>query len=77
MPFVSSVEGTFGYGRQPQITFDPTSPIVSGNATTNMNITGSTAIPGVAGQDDAFGPIPTDATFNFNFFGTNYGGVNG
>lgn len=75
MPFVSSMEGMFGYGRQPQPpAIDPTSPIISGNATTTMNITGSTVIPGVAGQDDAFGPIPTDATFNFNFYGINYGG---
>jgi hypothetical protein len=70
MPFISSVEGAFGYGRPSGII---TNPIVSGNATTTMSITGATAIPGVAGQDDAFGYIPTSANFPWYFFGTNYG----
>lgn len=74
MPFVASSGGMFGYGRPAQVAaVDPTNPITAGNATTTMNITGSTAIPGVAGADDAFGPIPTDASMPFFFFGTNYG----
>lgn len=75
MPFVGSIEGAFGYGR-PQATSNVSpdvSPIVSGNATTNMSIVGATAIPGVAGQDDAFGYIPTSASFPWSFFGSNYG----
>jgi hypothetical protein len=51
--------------------------IVPGNATTTVSTTGSTAIPGVAGQDDAFGPIPTEAGFDYFFFGTNYGNAAG
>jgi hypothetical protein len=43
------------------------------NATTSMDATGATAIPTVAGQDDAFGPIPTISGFSFLFFGTDYG----
>lgn len=71
MPFLASVEGTFGYGRPN--TVDLTNPLVAGNATTTMSIVGATAIPGVAGQDDAFGYIPTSASFTWNFFGSNYG----
>ena len=70
MPFFSSVEGAFGYGRPGGAI---TNPIVSGNATTTMSITGATAISGVAGQDDAFGYIPTSASFPWFFFGSNYG----
>lgn len=70
MPFLSSVEGVFGYGR---LATDTSNPLVAGNATTTMSIVGGTAIPGVAGQDDAFGYIPTSASFPWYFFGSNYG----
>jgi hypothetical protein len=47
--------------------------VIPSNATTTMDATGATAIPNVAGQDDAFGPIPTISGFSFLFFGTDYG----
>jgi hypothetical protein len=43
-----------------------------GNATTTMSITGLTSLAGVAGQDDVGVTIP-GITFDFFFFGTNYG----
>lgn len=70
MPFLASVEGVYGYGRSVQ---QSDNPITLGNATTTMTSNNFIAIPGVAGQDDAFGPIPTDSTFPFFFFGSNYG----
>ena len=71
MPFLSSTAANFGYGRG---VTSSSSPILSGNATTNMNITGATQVTGVAGVDDAWGQIPTDTSFTFNFFGSNHGG---
>jgi hypothetical protein len=59
-----------GFGRGTQGT-DPS--IISGNATTNMSTTGFTQLTAVAGVDDGFAYIPTDASFNFFFFGTDYG----
>ncbi len=38
-----------------------------------MNTTGGTVMSGISGVDDGFAYIPTDATFPFFFFGTNYG----
>jgi hypothetical protein len=73
MPFLASVEGFNGYGRGFITQQNVLTPIVSGNLAITMNSNGFTAIPGVAGQDDAFGPIPTDSTLPFYFFGTNYG----
>jgi len=72
MPVIATLGGITGWGRQNVAVAAP-SPIVAGNATTTMDSTGATAIPGVAGQDDTFGPIPTESSFVFNFFGTNYG----
>ncbi len=62
--------GVYGYGRN---NTDTGNPIVAGNATTNMSIVGATVISGVAGQDDAFGYIPTSSNFPWFFFGSNYG----
>jgi hypothetical protein len=73
MPFLTSIEGIQGYGRGFFPVSNLSTPIVSGNLSITMNSNGFTAIPGVAGQDDAFGPIPTDTSFPFFFFGTNYG----
>ncbi len=72
MPFFASVEGVFGYGKPVTSAVDPTNPIVAGNATVTMSSNNYIAIPGVAGQDDSFGYIPT-SNFNFFFFGSNYG----
>ena len=46
--------------------------LTQGNAITTMTITGLTSLAGVAGQDDAAATIP-GITFDFFFFGTNYG----
>lgn len=73
MPFLTSMEGIQGYGRGYIPVGNLSTPILSGNLAITMNSNDFTAIPGVAGQDDAFGPIPTDTTFPFYFFGTNYG----
>ena len=73
MPFLASIEGFNGYGRGFISLQNVSTPIVSGNLAITMNSNGLTVIPGVAGQDDAFGPIPTDSTLPFFFFGTNYG----
>ncbi len=70
MPVISMMAAR-GFGRATYATGDPA--IVSGNATTNMNTTGFTQLSAVAGVDDTFAYIPTDALFNFFFFGTDYG----
>ena len=72
MPFLTSLASNVGYGRIPVVVASD-SPIVSGNATTTMNTTDGTVLSGITGVDDGFAYIPTDATFPFNFFGTNYG----
>lgn len=64
--------GTLGYGRIPLLP-QGDGNIVSGNATTTMNTTGGTVLSGISGVDDGFAYIPTDATFPFFFFGTDYG----
>ena len=46
--------------------------LTQGNATTTMSITGLTNLAGVQGQDDVGVTIP-GITFDFFFFGTNYG----
>lgn len=73
MPFLSSTAAALGYGRIPQVASSPDPAIVSGNATTTMNTTGGTVLSGITGVDDGFAYIPTDATFSFFFFGTDYG----
>jgi hypothetical protein len=70
MPLTSSLAATAGFGRMPTTA---ATPILAGNATTTMNTTGGTVLSGITGVDDGFAYIPTDSTFNFNFFGTNYG----
>lgn len=73
MPFLSSLAAAAGYGRlQIPVSSGP-SPVTSGNATTTMNTTGGTVLSGITGVDDGFAYIPTDATFPFFFFGTDYG----
>ncbi len=72
MPAVSMLSGVAGYGRM-VVQQGGDANIVAGNATTTMNTSGGTAVPGISGFDDAFGYIPTDSTFPFFFFGTNYG----
>jgi hypothetical protein len=72
MPVVSSLASVAGYGRMVQAQIGDGN-IVAGNATTTMNTTGGTVMPGISGVDDSFAYIPTDSTFPFFFFGTNYG----
>lgn len=47
--------------------------ITAGNGLTTMDTTGGTILPGISGVDDGFAYIPTNASFPFFFFGTNYG----
>ncbi len=71
MPAISMMAAR-GFGRTSVVpSSDPA--IVSGNATTNMNTTGFTQLAGVAGVDDGFAYIPTDTSFSFFFFGSDYG----
>uniref|UniRef100_A0A6C0DP29 Uncharacterized protein n=1 Tax=viral metagenome TaxID=1070528 RepID=A0A6C0DP29_9ZZZZ len=70
MPFLGTLEGTFGFGRN---AYDASNPILSGNALTSMISTGATIMATITGVDDQTAPLPTDATFNFSFFGSNYG----
>jgi hypothetical protein len=46
---------------------------LAGNATTTMSSTGATIMSSITGVDDSTAPLPTDASFPFYFFGTNYG----
>jgi hypothetical protein len=48
MPFFTSIEGNFGYGRQQQQEVAPGTDIkVTGNGTANLSTTGLTALAGV------------------------------
>ncbi len=76
MPAVASMAGGSGFGRAAVVIAGSDPAIISGNATTTMNTTGFTQITGLAGVDDNAANIPTNASFNFNFFGTNYGLAN-
>jgi len=76
MPAVASMGGASGYGRAAIVISGSDPAIIPGNATTTMSTTGFTQITGLAGQDDLAANIPTNASFNFNFFGTNYGLAN-
>jgi hypothetical protein len=76
MPAVASMAGGSGFGRAAVVIASSDPAIISGNATTTMSTTGFTQIIGLTGVDDNAANIPTNASFNFNFFGTNYGLAN-
>lgn len=76
MPAVASMAGGSGFGRAAVVIAGSDPAIISGNATTTMSTTGFTEITSLATRDDFAANIPTNASFNFNFFGTNYGLAN-
>jgi hypothetical protein len=72
MPVVSSLASVAGYGRIVRVQGGDGN-IVAGNATTTMNTAGGTVMSEITNADDSFAYIPTNSTFPFFFFGTNYG----
>ncbi len=69
-----TTRGLFGRGSFGRPVVRRSESIVTpGNATTTMDTTGGTVLPGISGADDSFAYIPTTADFPFFFFGTNYG----
>ncbi len=68
--------GASGYGRAAIVISGSDPAIISGNATTTMSTTGFTQITALTSADDSAVNIPTNASFNFSFFGTNYGLAN-
>lgn len=71
MPMLTTLGGTFGYGRPPAPVNAAGDIKVSGNGTANLTVTGLTQLTGVAGVDDGASQLPIP--FTFNFFGSNYG----
>jgi hypothetical protein len=63
MPFISKVGSKTGNREKKAPSGPIISRVVSGNATTDMNITGMTILSGVSGNDDGFAYIPFNMPF--------------